>query len=89
KLVKRSNQPVTRELIIETYRKRQTAIRRRLKDFRLVKLESNDERFWEEMVYCFFTGGCSAKMGLRAVDAVRPLLIAGSREELAAALKGV
>jgi N-glycosylase/DNA lyase len=89
KLVKRSNQPVTRELIIETYRKRRTAIRRRLKDFRLVKLESNDERFWEEMVYCFFTGGCSAKMGLRAVDAVRPLLIAGSREELAAALKGV
>ncbi|MCV4697847.1 hypothetical protein OFB92_32550, partial [Escherichia coli] len=65
------------------------AIRRRLKDFRLVKLESNDERFWEEMVYCFFTGGCSAKMGLRAVDAGRPLLIAGSREELAAALKGV
>lgn len=41
------------------------------------------------MVYCFFTGGCSAKMGLRAVEAVRPLLATGTEAELARALAGV
>jgi N-glycosylase/DNA lyase len=40
------------------------------------------------MVFCFFTGGCSARMGLRSVEAVRPLLMAGNHAELAAALVG-
>lgn len=41
------------------------------------------------MVFCFFTGGCSARMGLNAVEAVRPLLMDGSQEQLACALSGV
>jgi len=41
------------------------------------------------MVFCFFTGGCSARMGLNSVNAVRSLLGSGNREELAAALTGV
>ena len=41
------------------------------------------------MVYCFFTGGCSAKMGLRSVEAVRPHLLDGSHKKLAGALSGV
>jgi N-glycosylase/DNA lyase len=41
------------------------------------------------MVFCFFTGGCSAKMGLRSVDAVRPLLDTGTEPQLAKALTGV
>lgn len=41
------------------------------------------------MVFCFFTGGCSAKMGMRSVEAVRPLLLTGTGEELAKALSGV
>lgn len=41
------------------------------------------------MVFCFFTGGCSAKMGLRSVAAVDHLLANGTQEELAAALSGV
>ncbi len=40
------------------------------------------------MVYCFFTGGCSARMGLRSVEAVRGLLKEGSHEELMNALVG-
>ena len=38
------------------------------------------------MVFCFFTGGCSAAMGLRSVDRVRPLLKRGSESQLARAL---
>jgi N-glycosylase/DNA lyase len=41
------------------------------------------------MVFCFFTAGCSARMGLRSIDAVRPLLINGSQRRLARALTGV
>jgi thermostable 8-oxoguanine DNA glycosylase len=38
--------------------------------------------------FLFFTGGCSARMGLRSVEAVRPLLLAGNHAELADALRG-
>jgi hypothetical protein len=31
------------------------------------------------MVFCFFTGGCSAPDGLNAIDAVRPLLFTGEQ----------
>ncbi len=48
--------------------------------------EGTDERLWEELVYCIFTAGASARMGQRAVDAVRPLLFAGSHEEMTHAL---
>ena len=63
-------------------------MRARLAEFEEVRREASDERLWEELVYCIFTAGASARMGLRSVEAVRPLLAAGSHEELAAALTG-
>ena len=83
------NEPVTIEKIKMTHTERQTEIRRRLAEFEAVWRSEGDERLWEEMVFCFFTGGCSAKMGLRSVDAVRHLLLEGTQSELAAALTGV
>jgi len=38
------------------------------------------------MVYCIFTAGASARMGLRSVEAVRPLLKAGQRPAMTRAL---
>ena len=38
------------------------------------------------MVFCIFTAGASAKMGLRAVEAVRPLLKAGRQKTMTRAL---
>ena len=49
----------------------------------------SDARLWEELVYCIFTAGASARMGLRSIEAVRPLLLEGSHEEMSAALSGV
>ena len=83
------NEPVTIEKIRMTHAERQAEIRRRLAEFEAVWKSEGDERLWEEMVFCFFTGGCSAKMGLRSVDAVRHLLLEGTQSELAAALTGV
>ncbi len=63
-------------------------IRRRLGEFRDVWRDASDERIWEEMVYCIFTAGSSARMGLNAVEAVRHLIHVGTREEMTEALKG-
>ncbi|HJR09683.1 MAG TPA: N-glycosylase/DNA lyase [Pyrinomonadaceae bacterium] len=82
-------QPVNIENIVATHRARATEIRRRLAEFESVWREGSDERLWEELVYCIFTAGASARMGLRSVEAVRSLLAAGAHAELAHALTGV
>jgi N-glycosylase/DNA lyase len=83
------NEQVTIERIKVVHAERRAEIRQRLTEFEDIWRFESDERLWEEMVFCFFTGGCSAKMGLRSVDAVRHLLQNGTHEELANALSGV
>lgn len=81
--------PVTIEQIKIAHAARREEIQARLAEFEDVWKSGTDDRLWEEMVFCFFTGGCSAKMGLRSIEAVRPLLLKGNHEELAKALSGV
>ena len=87
--MKKQKEPVTIEKIRYEHHRRRNQIADRLEEFDSVWRSENDDRVWEEMVYCFFTGGCSAKMGLRSVEAVRPLLRTGSQPEMATALTGV
>ena len=87
--MKRSTETITLDDIKAAHNSRRNEIRGRLDDFRAVHRERNDDRLWEEMVFCFFTGGCSAQMGLRSIEAVRPLLKTGDQSQLATALKGV
>src|SRR5881296_1432655 len=82
----RNPQPATIDRLREAHAKRRTEIRHRLREFRQVWIKGSDACLWEELVYCIFTAGASAKMGLRAVTAVRPLLQDGSCEELTYAL---
>jgi N-glycosylase/DNA lyase len=87
--VKKEKEPVTLEKIKQVYAARGAEIRARLAEFENIWQAETDERLWEEMVFCFFTGGCSAKMGLRSIEAVRPLLLHGNFEQLSGALSGV
>lgn len=87
--MKKSTEPVTIENIRRTHRARRSEIRERLGEFRDLGRRGSDEKLWAEMVYCFFTGGCSARMGLNALEAVRPILMTGDQTELANALSGV
>jgi len=87
--VKKSTDPITIEKIKAAHAERRDEIRGRLADFKAIRHKQNDELLWEEMVFCFFTGGCSARMGLRSIEAVRPILENGTRAELANALTGV
>jgi N-glycosylase/DNA lyase len=86
--VKKEQTPLTIEKIKAAHRERREEISKKLAEFREILESATDARLWEEMVFCFFTGGCSARMGLRSVEAVRPLLLAGNHAELAAALVG-
>ena len=86
--MKKETQPLTIEKIKAAYSTRGTEIRARIAEFEAIWETGTDERLWEEMVFCFFTGGCSAKMGLRSVEAVKPLLMNGNHAELADALRG-
>ena len=86
--MKKEQEPLTIEKIKQAYAERRDSIRARLAEFDEIWQQGSDEKLWEEMVFCFFTGGCSAKMGLRSIEAVRPLLINGTHEELMNALVG-
>ena len=81
-----NREPVTIENLRAHYAKRKKEIRARLREFQRVWDTASDERLWEEMVYCIFTAGASAKMGLRSVEALRPLLKSGARQEMTQAL---
>jgi N-glycosylase/DNA lyase len=85
--VRRDREPVTVEKIRAAHRARRGEIRARLAEFEEVWRDAADARLWEEMVFCIFTAGASARMGLGSVEAVRHLLARGSHEELAAALQ--
>jgi N-glycosylase/DNA lyase len=86
--VKKESQPLTIEKIKVAYAERRDEIQRRISEFEAVWQTGTDERLWEEMVFCFFTGGCSARMGIRSVEAVKPILLSGNLAELADALRG-
>jgi N-glycosylase/DNA lyase len=85
--VRREKEPVTVEKIKAAHRARRAEIRARLAEFAEVWRAASDERLWEELVFCIFTAGASARMGLRSVEAVRGLLARGTHEELAGALQ--
>lgn len=86
--MKKQRHPVTIEKIRSAHGERRVEILARLAEFDAVWQAGTDEQLWEEMVFCFFTGGCSARMALRSLDAVKPLLLTGNQAELAATLRG-
>jgi N-glycosylase/DNA lyase len=87
--LKRDKEPVTVEKIRAAHGERACEIRSRLAEFSLLWRNASDEELLEELVFCIFTAGASARMGLRSVAAVRPLLKRGDHATLAGALSGV
>ena len=73
--------------MIATHRARRKEIRKRLGEFQEVWRKGSDARLWEELAYCIFTAGASARMGLDSVEAVRSLLLDGGPEAMSTALK--
>jgi N-glycosylase/DNA lyase len=85
--VRREDQPVAVKDIRATHKARRKEIRARLDQFNEIWHSGSDARLWEELVFCIFTAGASARMGFRAVEAVRPFLFDGNREDMTLALR--
>ena len=64
-------------------------IRHRLTEFENIIKNASEEVIFEELVFCIFTAGTSARMGLSALSTVRSILPSASEDELRAKLRGV
>ncbi|MEP6913354.1 MAG: N-glycosylase/DNA lyase [bacterium] len=82
-----NGKPVLVEDIRATHTARRKEIRARLDQFREVWRRGSDAQLWEELVFCIFTAGASARMGFSAVEAIRPLLMNGTQQEMTQALR--
>jgi len=85
--VRPKRKPVVVADIRATHKARRKEIRARLDQFQEVWRRASDEQLWEELVFCIFTAGASARMGFRAVEAIRPFLMDGKREDMTLALR--
>ncbi len=71
-----------------SYSEKRAAIRARLAEFAEIKLSRDDARLFEELCYCIFTAGASARMGLNSVERIRRHLFNGSHKRLENLLVG-
>ncbi len=72
-----------------SYIAKRDLIKARLKEFKTVFKQGDDIRIFEELVFCIFTAGTSAKMGLKSVSAIRDILLDAGFEELSTRLQHV
>jgi N-glycosylase/DNA lyase len=85
--VQRNQEPVTVQRVVATHRAQKREIKKKLSEFDEVWRKGSDARLWEELAFCIFTAGASARMGLKSIDAIRSLLLDGQPEEMTQALK--
>ena len=73
---------VSLEYLRRRYREKREAIRARLRSFASVFEEGDERVLFEELVFCILTSNASARMGLRAVQRVRDVLMEGDEEQI-------
>ncbi len=71
-----------------SYLAKQSAIQTRLAEFQTIYNEADDIKLFEELVFCIFTAGASAKMGLKSIEKVRPVLLTGTEAEILDSITG-
>ena len=81
-------EPLTFDRLVQAYEVRRDAIRSRLREFEEVGRTASDERLFEELAFCIFAAGTSARHGIACVERVRPVLFTGDREDLREAVRG-
>jgi N-glycosylase/DNA lyase len=77
---------LTVEELIQIYESKRDEIKARLEEFAEVGRVGSDEKLFEELAFCIFTAGASARMGLHSIEAVRPVLMTGSMRDIQDAL---
>lgn len=72
----------------KNYLEKRATIRARLAEFEAILHKGDDQRLFEELVYCIFTAGASARMGLNSIERVRPHLLKAGHQRLTNLLIG-
>jgi N-glycosylase/DNA lyase len=72
-----------------SYLGKRALIKSRLREFKLVFEQGDDRRIFEELVFCIFTANAISRMGLKAVDAVKDVLMDADAEKLSSRLQHV
>ena len=85
--MQRISEPVVVDDIRASHKARRHEIRARLDQFGQLWRNGSDVQLWEELVFCIFTAGASARMGFRSVEVVRPFLLDGKPQQMSRALK--
>lgn len=83
-----SRAPVTVEGLKAAYNERREAIKEKLAEFRTVGETGDDIKLFEELVFCIFTAGASARMGLKCIERVRSVLLSGDENTVYNAIAG-
>jgi N-glycosylase/DNA lyase len=76
------------EDFISGYEAKREAIQNRLAEFAAIKASASDAKLFEELVFCIFTAGCSARMGLNSIEKIRTSLPKGSHLQIENKLVG-
>lgn len=72
----------------KSYDEKRAAIRARLDEFSAISRTGDNRQLFEELAYCIFTAGASARMGLNSIKRVRPHLLRAGHTRLEALLVG-
>ncbi|MGH7884068.1 MAG: N-glycosylase/DNA lyase [Thermodesulfobacteriota bacterium] len=81
--------PIKISSIKHSYQIKSPEINNRLEEFEEIGKNSSNEKLFEEMAFCIFTAGASAKMGLNAINSVKDILEHASLNQLRRRLRGV
>jgi N-glycosylase/DNA lyase len=76
------------EDFISGYEAKREAIQNRLAEFAAIRESASDAKLFEELVFCIFTAGCSARMGLNSIEKIRTSLPKGSHLQIENKLVG-
>ncbi|MFN0085116.1 MAG: N-glycosylase/DNA lyase [Blastocatellia bacterium] len=76
------NRQPTTDYLVRSYLEKREAIRARMAEFEAIRREADDARLFEELVFCIFTAGASARMGMSAIERVRPHMFRAGHPKL-------
>ncbi len=74
--------------LLEYYEEKESEIKKRLREFEELYKKGTDFDIFLELIFCIFTAGASARMGLKCIEAIKDIVMEATDEELLERLRG-
>ena len=72
-----------------SYRSKKLPIKKRMNEFESLSNTADDERIFQELVFCILTAGTSAALGISVIEEIKDIILTGDRLEIKNKLKGI